>query len=195
MKSNKSKIDRLTLARLLKLYSEVNTKEGLLISEDELEVGTEVFVVNDEGLLTPANDGEYHTDEATYKVESGIIVSIEKVEKPVEVPVEEPVEEPMAEEPAEEPVEEPVEEVNVDEMQAEIDRLKAENETLRAENENLHAENDTLRAENDELKAKLEEPVAEPVEEVEKKQLSKMRREERANNVSKIVSNIKKIKK
>ena len=76
-----SKKYRLTLARLLKLYKEVDTDKGTLIAEAEsLEVGTEVFIDSDEGLV-PALDGVYvdESNKISYKVEGGTIVLIEDI--------------------------------------------------------------------------------------------------------------------
>ena len=76
-----SKKYRLTLARLLKLYKEVDTDKGTLIAEAEnLEVGTEVFIDSEEGLV-PASDGVYvdESNKISYKVEGGTIVSIEDI--------------------------------------------------------------------------------------------------------------------
>ena len=56
-----SKSYRLKLARMLKLYTEVSTDNGTLISESDdnvLKVGDEVFVEGEEGLV-PAPDQEY----------------------------------------------------------------------------------------------------------------------------------------
>ena len=76
-----SKKYRLTLARLLKLYKEVDTDKGTLIAEAEnLEVGTEVFIDGEEGLV-PASDDVYvdESNKISYKVEAGTIVLIEDI--------------------------------------------------------------------------------------------------------------------
>lgn len=128
------------LARLLKLLSEVSTNQGMLVSEGEIEVGTEVFVYDEEGNAIPAPEGEYIVDggEMTIVVVDGIVSEIRiKEEEPIEQPME-PVEEEVvvveeAEEdtPAEEAAEE-VEEVDIEALKAEIEALKAENEELKA---------------------------------------------------------------
>lgn len=166
-----SKDKLLKLKRALLNLGEISTNEGLLIYDGEnLEVGKEVFVEGDEGLV-PAKDGEYTVGESIVTVEGGKIISI--VEKPIEQPTEEPVkpveeeqpmeeqpkEEPMEEQPNETPTEEPiVEGPTVDELNAIIDEQKAMIEELKAEIENL-------KSENEELKKKLEEPAAQPAEE------------------------------
>ena len=138
MKFNRAQLFKLKKA-LLKL-SEIATEEGvtLVIDEDELTTGIEVFVNGDEGLV-PASDGIYNYGNQVITVEGGIITVI--AEKGVET-------EPVAEEPTEEEEETPAEET--DEKDARIAELEAR-----------IAE---LEAENAELKAKLEEPVADPVE-------------------------------
>lgn len=55
----------------------VETDGGALSYEGELEVGTEVFVTDDEGKQTPAPDGDYKTtDGKTIKVADGKVTEI-----------------------------------------------------------------------------------------------------------------------
>ena len=162
-----SKDKLLKLKRALLNLGEISTNEGLLIYDGEnLEVGKEVFVEGDEGLV-PAKDGLYTYNNEIIEVEGGVVktISEKEVEQPTEEVVEEVVEEepmeeqPMEEQPTEQPTEEPiVEGPTVDELQAIIDEQKAMIEQLKAEIENL-------KAENEELKKKLEEPAASPAEE------------------------------
>lgn len=148
---------------MLLSLSEISTNEGLLIYDgDNLEVGKEVFVEGDEGLV-PAKDGLYTYNNEIIEVEGGIVKTISEKEviQPEETPVETPVEtmeeQPMEEQPVE-PVEPIVEGPTVDELQAIIDEQKAMIEQLKAEIE-------TIKSENEELKKKLEEPLAQPAEE------------------------------
>ena len=84
---------RLQLAKLLKLYSEKPTDEGFtLVSEHDFELGSEVFVLTENGDIEVAPDGVYHADGVIYTVADGLIASIEEVEKAVVV--EEPIEDP-----------------------------------------------------------------------------------------------------
>lgn len=158
MKLNKSKL--LAFAKLIKCVQEVNTNNGVLISEGEIVVGTEVFIADENGDLVPATDGEYETENVIYTIESGIVTAIEEKTEPIEEPVVEEPTEPVVEENAtEEPTDEPVEEPTAtDEKDTRIAELEAEIETL---NQRI-AE---LEAENEELKKKLEEPVEDPIEE------------------------------
>ena len=157
MKLNKSKL--LAFAKLIKCVQEVNTNNGVLISEGEIVVGSEVFIADENGDLVPATDGVYETENVIYTIESGIVKAIEEKADPIEEPVEEPTEPVVEENAAEDPIEEPVEEPTAtDERDAEIEDLNAQIETL---NQRI-AE---LEAENEELKKKLAEPVEDPIEE------------------------------
>lgn len=164
-----SKDKLLKLKRALLNLGEISTNEGLLIYDGEnLEVGKEVFVEGDEGLV-PAKDGLYTYNNEIIEVEGGVVktISEKEVEQPTEEVVEEVVEEPMEEQPVEtveeQPMETPIEEPIVegpttDELQAIIDEQKAMIEELKAEIEGL-------KTENEDLKKKLEEPAAQSAEE------------------------------
>ena len=149
------------LKKMLLSLSEIPTKEGvILITDGDIEVGMEVFVDGDEGLI-PANDGEYTVDESIVVVEGGKIVEIK--EKPIEQPIETPIETPMQEEEKpeekmEEPIETPIDNPSTEELKNLIEEQKTMIESLKSENE-------SLKAEIEELKKKLEEPLAEPAEE------------------------------
>ena len=155
-----SKQNLYKLKKMLLSLSEIPTKEGvvLITDSDNLEVGLEVFVDGDEGLV-PATDGEYTVDESIVVVEGGKIVEIK--EKPIEQPVEEPVETP-------ETIETPMQEEEKPEENLEeptIEELKNLIEEQKSMIENLKSETETLKAEIEDLKKKLEEPLAEPAEE------------------------------
>ena len=160
-----SKDKLLKLKRALLNLGEISTNEGLLIYDGEnLEVGKEVFVEGDEGLV-PAKDGLYTYNNEIIEVEGGVVktISEKEVEQPTEEVVEEVVEEQMEEQPTEQPVEtvetvETIEGPTTDELQAIIDEQKSVIEQLKAEIE-------TIKSENEELKKKLEEPAAQPAEE------------------------------
>ena len=160
-----SKDKLLKLKRALLNLGEISTNEGLLIYDGEnLEVGKEVFVEGDEGLV-PAKDGLYTYNNEIIEVEGGVVktISEKEVEQPTEEVVEEVVEQPMEEQPTEQPVEtvetvETVEGPTVDELNEIINEQKAMIEELKAEIE-------TIKAENEELKKKLEEPAAQSAEE------------------------------
>ena len=159
-----SKDKLLKLKRALLNLGEISTNEGLLIYDGEnLEVGKEVFVEGDEGLV-PAKDGLYTYNNEIIEVEGGVVktISEKEVEQPTEEVVEEVVE-TVEEQPTEQPVEtvetvETIEGPTTDELQAIIDEQKAMIEQLKAEIE-------TIKSENEELKKKLEEPAAQSAEE------------------------------
>lgn len=175
---NKSKKLRLELARLLKLYSEVTTDDGVtLVSEGELAVGVEVFIINENGEMTPAPSGSYVSGDTTYTVESGVITAVEVKEEPIE---EQPAEEEVVVEGAEE--EEVVIEENnenaeeaVDEIETVVEEAVAVVEEAPAETEDekdvkireLEDKIRELQAIIDEYKAKEETPVVEEVVEDE----------------------------
>ena len=157
-----SKQNLYKLKKMLLSLSETPTKEGVvLITDGDMEVGLEVFVDGDEGLI-PATDGEYTVDESIILVEGGKIVEIK--EKPIEQPIDTPIETPMQEEekpeekPVEEPIETPIDTPTIEELKNLIEEQKSMIEQLKSENE-------TLKAEIEDLKKKLEEPLAEPAEE------------------------------
>lgn len=138
---NKQKL--LKFAKLLHAFAELHTKEGVLISDSEIVVGSEVFVANENGDMVTPVDGEYNTEGECYVVVGGIVTEIKALDivTPTEV--------------------EPV-------MLEDVEVVKAENETLKAENEALKAENETMKTELEEMKLKveeLEEKLKEPVEE------------------------------
>ena len=151
-----SKDKLLKLKRALLNLGEISTNEGLLIYDGEnLEVGKEVFVEGDEGLV-PAKDGLYTYNNEIIEVEGGVVktISEKEVEQPTEEVVEEVVE-TVEEQPTEEPI---VEGPSIEELNAIIDEQKSVIEGLKAEIE-------TIKAENEELKKKLEEPAAQSAEE------------------------------
>ena len=166
-----SKANLYKLKKMLLSLSEIPTKEGIVLitDSDDMEVGLEVFVDGDEGLV-PAPDGEYTVDESIVVVEGGKIVSI--TEKPIEQPIETPVETPMQneekpEEKPEEKMEEPSTEPTepTEPMEPSTEELKNLIEEQKSMIETLKSENETLKAEIEDLKKKLEEPLAQPAEE------------------------------
>lgn len=180
MKFNKQMLYNLKKA-LLKL-SELPTEEGvtLVIDEDELTTGVEVFVNGDEGL-TPASDGIYTYGTQLITVEGGIVTNIAEKEVVDETPaVEEEVvvaeeEEKPAETEEEKTDEEKEIETAEEETPAEEEVVVDEKDAKIAELEARIAE---LEAENAELKTKLEEPVADPIEEEMKRDEKKTPRNE-----------------
>lgn len=135
------------LSKMLVKLSETKTDKGVLIADDELAVGIEVFI-DTEGELTPAEDGEYLTEDSKIVVKDGKVEDIQMIE---DVKKEEVKNEDIVEEVLEEPVV-PQE----DEKDAKIKEL----ETLLEEKENLVKE---LEEKVKELEDKLAEPAEQSV--------------------------------
>ena len=128
------------LSKMLVKLSETKTDKGVLIAGDELVVGVEVFI-DTEGELTPAEDGEYLTEDSKIVVKDGKVEEVKEEVKNEEI-VEEVLEEPVA----------PQE----DEKDAKIKEL----ETLLEEKEKLVKE---LEEKVKELEGKLAEPAEQSV--------------------------------
>lgn len=138
---------KLELSKLIAAFSEIKTDRAILTypEETELYVGLDVYVLNEEGEYTPAEDGEYKLEDGRILIiESGRITEIKEA-------VEETFEE---ETPAVEEIKE----------EGEPDAI----EGLRKEVNELFSVVDTLIKEVSELKSK----VTESSETIEK--MSKM---------------------
>lgn len=71
---------RLKLCRYLLKFGEVQSDKGILYFEGELEIGTEVFMENEEGEMIPAADGDYVVDEKVITVFEGVVSEIKEAE-------------------------------------------------------------------------------------------------------------------
>ena len=67
---------KLKLAKMLSKFSEVTTDKGVLLSDGELVVGAEVYLVDADGEYVTAPDGEYIVEDITYVVLDGMISEI-----------------------------------------------------------------------------------------------------------------------
>lgn len=115
------------LSKILTKLAEVKSDKGILSIDGEIAENVNVNVVDENGNLMAAEDGDYVLeDERTITVKDGKVVAIKEKEVAEEKPAEE---ETKAEEekPAEEkPVEEkPVEEKPAEEMPVDVDDDKA----------------------------------------------------------------------
>lgn len=138
---SKLELIKTKLAKLLLQFATVKTDKAVLeYDAEELAVGTDVFVTDENGERKPAEDGNYVTeDEKTIVVADGKVTEIlekeEEVEPEEETPAEESTEEVTAEEevteetPAEEVAEEPTEEPK-DELNERLTALEAKVEEL-----------------------------------------------------------------
>lgn len=135
----------LKLRKMILSLQETETDKGILIHEGELAVGIEVFIEDAEGLLQPAEDGEYAVEDKIIVVAEGKVAEIrdKEPEQPENQPEEQPENQPEAQE---------------DERDARIAELEAQ----LAEKD---ARIEELEAENAELKAKLDESEARSAEE------------------------------
>lgn len=172
-----SKLDliKTKLAKLLLQFATIKTDKAVLEYDgEELAVGTEVFITDENGERKPAEDGNYVTeDEKTIVVADGKVTEILEKEEEVEPNDSEesneeaPAEEVTAEEevteetPAEEVSEEVVEEVPSEELNDLTERLTA-------------------------LEAKVEELIAIVEKLVEKSETDNVAVEERLSKIEKM---------
>jgi vacuolar-type H+-ATPase subunit I/STV1 len=159
------RVKLLKLAKLLHTFEMITTDKGNLISENEVIVGTEVFIENAEGELEPAPSGEYISKDNVYIVESGKVIEIKilNVEEPIETTetIEEPIEQTEEFTEVEEVVE-TIETPTVEEVVEVAEEVVDEKEKIIEE---LKAEIERLKAENEELKKQLEQPIEDAIEE------------------------------
>ena len=80
----------LRLAKALLSLSQTETDKGTLIAENELEVGVEVFIEDENGEMIAAPDGDYTTDDKVITVAEGKVTEIKDKEEEVTEPIEEP---------------------------------------------------------------------------------------------------------
>lgn len=178
------------LAKILAQFERVTTDKGILSFDgDELEVGMNVSILDEEGNESKPEDGEYATEEGIiYVIADGKVTDIKEVAKedttgddvqPEDVTEEEVnAEDEPAEEPAEEPESDPRDE-RIANLEAEVARLEEE---LGAARERI-AE---LEKENEDLKNK---PAAEPAEqEFENITSPKKTGNKRLDNLSRILN-------
>lgn len=134
----------LAFARLLKCFEEVTTDRGILVSDNDIEVGSEVFILKENGELTPADSGRYVTETMIYEVEGGFITKIEVVETQPE-PQPEQLEEEIVEE--EQPA---LSDPEIEQLKAKITELEA---VIKEKDEEIAR-----------LKVELEQPTEEIIE-------------------------------
>lgn len=148
----------------LEMASATSDKGVIYYDGEELAEGVQVYVEDEEGNRTPAEDGTYVVDVKIVEIKDGKIVSIE--DKQEETEVEESERNPISSEEVVEAEEEVVETEEVENPTNEGEETDTEGIVeLRKEVNELYAIVDALRKEIEELKAK---PVAmSAVEEIE----------------------------
>lgn len=153
---NKRKL--LKFAKMLNAFAELTTDNGVLISDGDIKVGSEVFIsVGDE--MVPATDGEYKTDNEIYIVVGGVVTEVKQIElEPIVEPAEpatmaepEPQTEPA--EPQTEPTEVELLKVALEEAMVVINGLK----------DTVIGMNERLAVVEEAMKAPQAEPIVEPV--------------------------------
>lgn len=187
----KMKFSKLIKEILVK-FSALNTDKGIISYEgsEELVVGDNVYIEDENGNHTEIADGDYTTDNGiVISIENGKVINItepatEEPEVTEEAEAEEETattetteeEETATTETTEEEEAEEVEEVaETAETETEVEEEVAEDN---AELDALKAENEELKAKIAELEAKLEELVHKPVVESVEEQFAKIKEKE-----------------
>jgi flagellar basal body rod protein FlgG len=137
---------KLELAKLLASFMEIKTDKAVLTypSEEDLQVGFEVYVINEDGEYVTPEDGEYKTEDGkVITISNGKVESINEVEE--EQPEAETEPEAEVEVAAEEPVEEVTEEPEEKDEPKEEDSIRKELDELYALVESLVKEVSTLK--------------------------------------------------
>lgn len=161
------------LAKMILNLASVSTDKGELNYDGSLEVGTEVFVTDENGDFVPAADGEYITDDnSVIIVAEGKVSEIKPENEVIEAPAQEPENEPEhVQEVLEEPEQEPESaEPEQDEKDLKIAELEARIAELEAEKAELEAKLEEASAKEDELSAKLKMSAEEPAAKRAKKE-------------------------
>lgn len=180
---SKLELIKTKLAKLLLQFATVKTDKAVLEYDgEELAVGTEVFITDENGERKPAEDGNYVTeDEKTIVVTDGKVTEIlekeEEVKPEEETPAEETTEEvtaeeetpaeEVAEEPKDEPAEEPKDELNerLTALEAKVNDLGNRMEELIAIVEKLVDKSEADNVTVEERLSKIEKmSAAKPVE-------------------------------
>lgn len=186
-----SKLERIKtmLSELLELEMSSSTSDKGVVywNEDELKVGTSIYVQDENDIKVLAEDGDYEIEDKIYKVEGGIVTEITDKTMPVEI-VETPEEEELPE-PEEKPEEEEEKPEELPEDKPETD----EDETPELEEE---VENPDNEGEEDDTEAivKLREEVNElyKVVDILKKELEELKGKPVAMSAMEELENIKK---
>lgn len=184
-----SKLQRIKtmLSELLELEmgSATSDKGVIYWNEETIEVGTTIYVQDEDENKVLAEDGDYEIDGKIYTVEGGKVKEIadkltEEVveEDPTEEPTEDPTDEPekTEDEPTEEPEEEPVQPEEEEPLVEDEPTTEEPNEVdgLRKEIDDLRAIVDVLKAELEALKGKpLAMSAAEEFQVIQKNTVSK----------------------
>lgn len=130
----------LKLAKALLRLGQISTDKSELVYEGDLVEGIEVFVEGEDGELSPAEDGEYVTEDKIIVVADGKVAELkerEQEEEPEQLEGEDPT--------------------RIEELEAKVAELEAQLEAKDAEIAELKAqldEKDTQLKESEEMSAK-----------------------------------------
>jgi len=141
---------KFVLNKLVEKFETVKTDKAELIIDGPVEIGKEVLIEAEEGMIQPM-DGEYLTETEKIKIENGVITEIEKIEveeqpteeKPEEVEagkckmeVETEIPEHTEEKPVDDEKDTKIAELEktISEKDAEIEALKAKIAEIEAQN-------------------------------------------------------------
>lgn len=166
---SKLSVIKAKLAAILAQMSVVKTDKAVLEYDGEdLKAGMGVYVSNEEGERTPAEDGEYTTEDGkVIVVKDGMVESITDPIAEVDGADEEPVEETPVEEPKAEELEEPVEEEPKETTEDAITKIREEIDELYKLVDSILDKIGETRDEADARFKKLEQmSAAKPAEEV-----------------------------
>ena len=162
MKINFEKV-KTVLAKIVSKFTQVTTDKGVLTFEGEIEVGKDVYFLEEDGEVSDAESGEY-------KLEDGTVLVIEdskiaEIRKPEEAPAAE-----MAEEM---PAGEVADDVDIHNLAAEVERMKEELEHKKEEIADLKDRVSILEAKNGDMeeamrKMSTAKPAAEEIKGEEK---------------------------
>lgn len=166
---SKLSVIKAKLAAILAQMSVVKTDKAVLEYDGEdLKAGMGVYVSNENGERTPAEDGEYTTEDGKIiVVKDGMVESITDPIAEVDGADEEPVEETPVEEPKAEELEEPVEEEPKETTEDAITKIREEIDELYKLVDSILDKIGETRDEADARFKKLEQmSAAKPAEEV-----------------------------
>lgn len=139
------------------LFASIATDKGELTYEGELAEGVEVLVEVD-GELVPAEDGEYIAEDKKIVVAEGKVASIEEVAPAEPEQPEQPKEEAQEEEQPEEPKDEPKDEV--EELKKQLEEKDAKIAELEAKIAELEEKN---KEQEEQLKMSADKPAKDKV--------------------------------
>lgn len=145
----------LKLAKMIMKFASIETDKGVLYYDNELVVGSEVYIEDENGEFVAPEDGDYETEDLIVTVKDGTVENIVAKEQPAEeetVTIGAEEEAPADETPA------------TDERDAEIEELKNKITELEGLLQDRDAVIEELTAKLKEAEDAAKAPVEEPVQ-------------------------------